>query len=115
MQHKTENRIREWRTHRSLSQVELAERIDTTAGTINKLETGATRLNTDWMERIAQALKCLPAELLPLDFYKPYLAPGEERILSLYRSLDDTEQMRWQKAFVAFCEPISPADIRLTD
>lgn len=59
------NRIREWRERRGLSQIELAEKVNTSSQQIGKLEAGARRLAQNWMERLAEALGCAPADLLP--------------------------------------------------
>lgn len=58
------NRIAELRRRRGWSQARLAEMVGTSSQQISKLETGAGRLNTDWMIRIAKALECAPAELM---------------------------------------------------
>lgn len=112
--HQHENRIREWRERRSMSQTELAESVGTTPAQINKLENGDRKLSPEWLWRLGKALDCLPAELLPHTFYRPHLSDAEQRLIDLYRSLDDTEQVRWQKAFAAYCAPISPTDTALT-
>lgn len=109
------NRILEWRTKRGMSQTALADAAKTTAPQINKLENGERKLTQDWLERLAGPLGVLPAELLPEDFCRPYLSPVEMRILDLYRELDDVEQLRWFKTFRAYCEPLTPADLQLTN
>jgi transcriptional regulator with XRE-family HTH domain len=58
------NRIKELREKRGWSMRELAARAKTTSSTINKLEKGITRLNTDWMGRIAEALEVPVYELM---------------------------------------------------
>lgn len=39
--------LREWRDHFGLTQEQLAERMDTTRGQVNKLENGKQRMNDD--------------------------------------------------------------------
>ncbi|MBF0561611.1 MAG: helix-turn-helix transcriptional regulator [Alphaproteobacteria bacterium] len=58
------NRIKEFRVRAGLSMEALATRVNTTAPTINKLEKGHRRLNTEWMDRLAVALGCKPADLI---------------------------------------------------
>ncbi len=58
------NRIKELREAVGLTQEDLAERLGTTANHIYRLENGRTKLNTEWMVRLADALACSPAELL---------------------------------------------------
>lgn len=108
------NRIQEWRNKRGMSQIALAEAAGTTAPQINKLENGERKLTQEWLERLAPPLEVLPSDLLPENFSRPYLSPAEQRILDMYRSLDDTEQVRWFKAFRAYSDPIAPGDVQLT-
>jgi phage repressor protein C with HTH and peptisase S24 domain len=58
------NRISEIRNARKISQDRLAELVGTGRSQIVKLERGERRLTVEWMERIARALQCEPAELL---------------------------------------------------
>ena len=59
------NRIKELREGRGFSQERLAELAHTTRSQIVKLERGERRLTVDWMRRLAPALDCVPADLLP--------------------------------------------------
>lgn len=58
------NRIREIREGLGVSAEDLAEKLQTTATTIRRLETGKRQLTELWMRRIATALNVHPAELL---------------------------------------------------
>ena len=60
------SRIREIRKERGLTLQQVAERADTTAQTIGRLETGMRTLSIDWVERIAKALDADSSELLSL-------------------------------------------------
>lgn len=60
-----DNRIRELRKNRGFTLEQLARRANTTNQQVQRLETGKRRLTTEWMERLAQALGCRPADLLP--------------------------------------------------
>tara|TARA_R110002074_G_scaffold177242_2_gene340830 strand:+ start:189 stop:536 length:348 start_codon:yes stop_codon:yes gene_type:complete len=108
------NRVREWRELRGLTLQQLAESLNTSSVQAARLENGERKLSPEWLERLGTALNCIPAELLPAHLYKPALNPSEERILAAYRSLDDAEQVRWHKAFLAFCAPLMPEDLALT-
>ncbi len=59
------NRIREWREARKMSRADLAERVGTVAAQIQKLELGLRQLTQTWMSKLAPALGCAPADLLP--------------------------------------------------
>ena len=58
------NRILEIRKQIGLSQQELAKRIGTTGQQVGHLESGRRKLTQDWMERLAEGLECVPADLL---------------------------------------------------
>jgi repressor LexA len=59
------NRIRQMRESRKLSQQKLAELVGTSQPQINRLETGERGLDQSWLFKLAQALRCQPADLLP--------------------------------------------------
>jgi transcriptional regulator with XRE-family HTH domain len=59
------NRIRELREARGMSRAALAERAETAAAQIQKLELGLRQLTHTWMLKLAPALGCNPADLLP--------------------------------------------------
>lgn len=60
------NRIKELRDARKMSLEELATAIgdSTTASTIHKLETGAMKLTTEWIEKIGRGLGIDPIEVI---------------------------------------------------
>lgn len=80
-----DNRIRELRKERGLTQVELAQMLGVSQTAIYKLETGASDLDTRWMKKISQVLNVRPCELLPLDWQSPILTPEEKELLALFR------------------------------
>ena len=59
-----ETRIRHFRKLRGWTLQELAERIGTTAQTVQRLETSNMTVSTDWLERIGEALRVPPISLL---------------------------------------------------
>ncbi len=64
------NNIREIRKQKGLTLHQVAARIrpqPTTAQTIGRLETGSRKVTLDWLEKIAAALQCSVAELMPMD------------------------------------------------
>ncbi len=60
------NRIKQIRTRLGMSQAALAEKADTSAAQIQRLESGERRLTEEWMRRIAEALSVRPADLLAI-------------------------------------------------
>ena len=58
------NRIREWREARGLSQEKLGEAVGTSGQQISRLEKSTRRLTTDWMERLSVALTIEAPELM---------------------------------------------------
>ena len=81
----TENRVRELRKKRGLTQVELAEKLGVTQTAIYKLETGASDLDTKWMKKISDVLGVKPYELLPQEWQPQAITEEEQQILSLFR------------------------------
>lgn len=57
-------RLREWRERRLLTQRELAERIEVTVGTINRIERGVHRPRLGTIRKLAEALGVDPDELV---------------------------------------------------
>jgi len=60
------NNLQQARLARGLSQLELAERAETSFQQISRLEKGDRRLTMDWVRRLSRALGCTDAEILGL-------------------------------------------------
>ncbi|MCZ4274023.1 LexA family transcriptional regulator [Maritalea porphyrae] len=58
------NRIKQIMKQKNVSRDELADAVDAHPITISKLVSGKMNLTTDWMERIAKALRVRPEELI---------------------------------------------------
>ena len=57
--------LTELRERAGLTQIELAERAETTQATISNLETGKSRrIELDLLDRLAKALRCEPSDLI---------------------------------------------------
>ncbi|MBA5778238.1 helix-turn-helix domain-containing protein [Stappia sp. F7233] len=56
--------LREWRKAKGWTQDRLAEETGSNKGQISKLETGAQRMNAEWMSRFSQALGIRPSDLM---------------------------------------------------
>ncbi len=110
MSDRPKNRIEEIRKARGYSMEELAQRANTTASQINKLEKGRVSLTLEWMYRLANALDChwseLPADTPPA----PALAPREEAMLNLYRGLSEAQQAAMLRLVDTMAQPSPGTD-----
>ena len=87
------NRIRELRKNKGLTQVELAEILGVTQTAIYKLETGASDLDTKWMEKLSIALEVKPYELLPLEWQPTPISEKEQQILDIVRESEKLQNV----------------------
>lgn len=55
--------VREWRTHRRMTQEQLAEQIDYSTSTVSQLESGKQGYSPEILARLARALDCEVADL----------------------------------------------------
>ena len=63
--------LREWRKYKKLSQEEAADRLETTQGTLSKIERRELPYNQDFLEKAAMAYGCDPEDLLSINPLKP--------------------------------------------
>lgn len=84
-----DNRIEIIRKQKGLTQEQLAKLLGCNQGVIQKIEKGITKLNTDWMRKIATALNCEPWELLPLDM-QPKLNPKDLELIKLLKAITNS-------------------------
>jgi transcriptional regulator with XRE-family HTH domain len=73
--------IAEWREHRHLTQQQLADRIDSTKGTISRWENGERDVTVNALAALADALDCEVTDL--------YRSPDRPSADDLLRDLDD--------------------------
>lgn len=59
--------IRRWRKHRGLTLEALAERVHMTHGNLSRIERGEVPYNQVLLERLAEELRCDPADLIIRD------------------------------------------------
>lgn len=79
--------IREWRKHRGLTLERLAERLETSAASLSRIEKGEQPYTQDYLEALAEALSTDPASLIMRDPTQPegiwslweHAKPGEKR------------------------------------
>lgn len=75
------NNLRELRKKAGLSQLELADKLNTTQGMIGLLERGERKLSPDWLKRISQILSCSPLDILPdLNTLTPTVQPNQNSV-----------------------------------
>lgn len=63
--------LKQWRTHRGLTQEQLAERTDLSQGMISQLENGRSDFTGNLLDLLAEALQCDRADLLMRDPTEP--------------------------------------------
>lgn len=103
-----DNRIREWRKRRGYSLRKLAEMTNTSNPQIYKLETGERRLSLHWMQRLADALGCTPADLLPApptDSPIQTQSPEERAMLEMFRQLPTAQRRAVMSLSGALADP----------
>lgn len=83
-------KLRQFRLNCSLTQEELAVKVDVTFQQIQKYESGATRLNSDKLQQIAEALNVPVAAFFDDTTEVSLLLSAQERtMLELYRKIKE--------------------------
>lgn len=103
------NRIKELRESRDLTQQQLADLVGSTKQQIGRLEKSQRQLTEAWMQRLARALQCHPAELLEAPAVPP-ISPEEQALLDLYRSLGDGDRKAIFRHADALAQPPAGSD-----
>jgi transcriptional regulator with XRE-family HTH domain len=91
------NLLHAWRTHRGLSQVELAEKVGTSHQVIGYLERGRTELSAKWLLKLADALNTTPGHLLSVD-----PANVDNDIIDIWSRIPERERANALKAIRGF-------------
>lgn len=78
--------LKSWRKHRGLTQEQLAERVGYDRTYISKIEKGTKRYDQPFLEAVAEALRCEPADLIMRD----PTAPGS--IWSIWDQIPATQR-----------------------
>lgn len=79
------NRLKELRKKKHISQYKLAELANCSQPTIAQIENGKIDLSTYWMKIFSDILDCKPYELLPEEWQPPVLTEDEQMLLKLFR------------------------------
>ena len=82
-------RIRHYRKQKGLEQKAFGERIGAAANTVNNWEKGRTRPDVSFLPRICEALGITLRQLYGLEGPEPGLSAREERLIGIYRGLDE--------------------------
>lgn len=86
------NRIKEVRERKGITQGQLAKLLGTTQGAVQFWENGKREPTIQRLKDIAKALDCEPWELLPLDM-QPKINPKELELLKLLKALASSDKM----------------------
>lgn len=87
-----ENRIRELRKQKKMTQVQLADAMGVTQGAIQKLENGIMELSLKWIEQISAALRVKPFELLPQEWQPLTTACNSEDLAMIIELVENQLQ-----------------------
>jgi transcriptional regulator with XRE-family HTH domain len=69
--HRGKTYLRQWRKLRKLTLAKASERVDIDGTTLGRIERGELPYNQDFLERLAHAYGCDPADFLNIDPLKP--------------------------------------------
>jgi transcriptional regulator with XRE-family HTH domain len=78
--------LKQWRKHRGLSQVQLAERLHINQGQLSKIENFKKPWDEDLLAAAAEELRCEPVDILIRD------PTGPDAIWSIWQTLKPVEQ-----------------------
>lgn len=81
-----QNRIRELRLKKGMSQKELAESVGITQAQVARIETGKRSFNFDFIPVLAKALGCKPYELLPIEWQPETISETDLQMLRAIKS-----------------------------
>lgn len=94
--------LAEWRLHRGMSQMELAEMAEVSHSTISRLETGQTELRPSFLKKLAKILRASPVAILTIN------PLGEGRrtadMLDLWNQADARKQRRMKRMMKTILE-----------
>jgi putative transcriptional regulator len=80
-----ENRLKELRKAKKLTQEQLAKIVGISQSYISDIEKGVRDMDFTLAERFAKALNIKPYELMPLEWQPQPVTPAEQQILDMIR------------------------------
>jgi transcriptional regulator with XRE-family HTH domain len=108
--------------HEALTMQSLAKKIGYTREYLQAIKSGKKGQTLENLQRIAAALQCTPAELLPISWQKPSLEPGKiqstiTHIIEVYDALKKQHKKVTPAHVAAVIAAMSqmPPNTRLTD
>jgi len=85
-------KVRLLRKHAGMTQEKLAELVGVSFQQIQKYENGSTKLNTDKLQKVANALKVPASAFFEEDTYeRPPLSDREKKLIKAFRGLEDED------------------------
>lgn len=93
-----DNRLKEIREARGITQEALAAALGVSYSTIQKWEHGNREFSGKWLKELASYLDCSVDEILnisPTSFVQTTFNIGQMKALKLYDSLNDTNRSKW--------------------
>lgn len=98
------SKIREYRQKAGLTQEGLAELVGVTFQQIQKYENGSSKLNTDKLQKVAQALSIPVMFLFPAQSESLDISDQEQTVIACFRAIPDAEV---KKGIVAIMRKLS--------
>jgi transcriptional regulator with XRE-family HTH domain len=96
--------IRQWRNYRGLTLEALASRVGTTHASLSRIERGLQPYSQPLLEAIAEALNCMPADLIIRDPLNP------NPFWTLWDSISPAERPTAARVLEAFIKKTGTAD-----
>lgn len=93
-----DNRLKEIREARGITQEALAAALGVSYSTIQKWEHGNREFSGKWLKELASYLDCSVDEILnisPTSFVQTTFNIGQMKALRLYNSLNDSNRSKW--------------------
>lgn len=92
--------LKQWRTHRGLTQQRLADRVSLSKPFISEMERGIKGYSQETLEALAEALMCEPADLLMRDPTSP------EPIWTIWDRVPQVKRDDALRMLAALAEPL---------
>lgn len=88
------NRIKELRKRRGLTQIELADRLEITQGSLSAWETGRSLISAENLKKLAEVLQCSTDEILGIEEQEPVLVNDDPELTEYLEQLKNRPEMR---------------------